>query len=148
MASTVGNYDERLRRIIKVGEYVASTGSSTRATAKYFSENEFKISNYTVSEYCKEYQKMFPNKANEITSVIDQNREKTIKDENVVARVMQNVSYVLDDGLSLEEISNLTGVNYWIVYRDLTERLKSLDVDLYNKIKEIFTENRNNNIKR
>ena len=36
------------------------TGASTREIAKYFTENRFKISNYTVSQYIKEYMNMFP----------------------------------------------------------------------------------------
>ena len=68
MARTVDNEDERLRRIIMVGKYVAETGSSTRKTAKYFTENYFPISNYTVSDYCNRYKKLEPSLKDKIVS--------------------------------------------------------------------------------
>ena len=40
MAKTVPNEEERLRRIVLVGEYVKVTGESTRKTARFFTEPE------------------------------------------------------------------------------------------------------------
>ena len=78
MARTVDNEDERLRRIIMVGKYVAETGSSTRKTAKYFTENYFPISNYTVSDYCNRYKKLEPALKDKIESSMKENKPITI----------------------------------------------------------------------
>lgn len=148
MAATVGNYDERRERIIMVAEYVMATGSSSRNTADFFSKNYFNISNATVSEYCKEYEKLFPLRKDEIRSAIEKNKEKTIKDPEVLDRVLLNTNLVLEHGLSIAEISQTTGVNYWTVYKDLTERLKMVDESLYYQVRERFKENSLENIKR
>ena len=43
--------EEKNERIELIGEYFLETGASTREIAKHFSENQFKISNKTVSLY-------------------------------------------------------------------------------------------------
>ena len=51
MAATFNN-EERERRIKLVIDYILKTGASYRETAKFFTENYFKISHVTVKDYC------------------------------------------------------------------------------------------------
>lgn len=148
MARTVGNDEEREQRIQMVGEYVIQTGSSTRETTAFFSENFFSISNYTVHEYIKLFIKKYPQRKEELQKAIEGNKEQTIDNPEVYNRVMYNASLVINANMSIEEISQTTGVNYWIVYRDLTDRLKRINEELYYTVKSIFEENKNGNLKR
>lgn len=148
MAKKVETEEERLRRIIAVGEYVSENGTSSRKTAEYFSKNFFPISNNTVSEYCKLYIRLYPHKSAALVEAIKNNKEKTIEDEDVLKRVLYNASLVTEEGYTIEEISNMTGVSYWTVYRDLTDRLEKADPELFEGVKNIFSKNRNNNIKK
>lgn len=148
MAQTVGNYEERDKRIELIGEYVLSTGDSTRNTADYFSKNFFRISNNTVSEYCKEYLRRHPDRKGLMDKVIENNKAQTIDNESVSNRVFNNANLVINNGMTIEEVSKATGISYWTVYRDLTDRLEKLDKELYDEVKRRFGDNSMGNIQR
>lgn len=137
MAKTLKDPEERLRRIKLVGEYVLETGASTRKTAEYFTENHFPISNYTVSEYLKEYRKIMIEKRETIDAKINANTPESIDDENVRARVL-NVIKLIKAGFTIEEISNSLGVEYWVIYRDIHNRYPKIDSIDYEDIKKIL----------
>lgn len=145
MARTLKDDEERLRRIMLIGEYMYVTGSSTRKTAKYFTENYFEISNYTVSQYLKLYSEMNPDKKNKIKEMIEERTVTSLDDENVKNRVLKVADLVLE-GYTLEEIAKTMAAEneieemYWTVYRDIHNRLAKLDIDKYNQIKVILKE--------
>ncbi len=141
------NSDEEIqRRIILVGDYVKETSSSTRETAKYFTENYFPISNATVSNYLKKYMKLSRNNKLKIMEIIDENKPKTIKDENIRTRVLK-VYDLIKLGFTIEEISLNLNVDYWSIYYDIYKRLKMLDENKYNEIKEILKNRSEENLK-
>ena len=141
MAQTLRDDQERERRIILIVEHILKTGDSTRKTAQYFSENFFPISYVTVHDYCKRYIKKFPNRAGELLDVIENNTEKTISDDEVIKRII-NVHKLFLVGKTVKEIADLTEIDYWTVYRDLTVRLRKLSEELYkNDIEPRLEEN-------
>jgi len=134
MAKNLGNNDkERLRRIKLVGDYVRRTHASTREAADFFSSTEFKISNFTVSDYLKRYQILFPEKGETVAKVISENKEDTLDDPKVKNRVaMGAVLYM--SGLTIEEVAKRLNTTYWTAYRDLHKRLPLLSKDVYESI--------------
>lgn len=150
MARTVDNDEERLRRIIMVGKYIADTGSSTRQTAKYFTENYFPISNYTVSDYCNRYKKIEPALKDKIISSMNDNKPSSVEDEKVIKRIKQVVK-LLKDGFTVEEIANALEISYWTIYRDISSRLNKLvgteiTKEEFQEIKNILNLNSSSNL--
>lgn len=126
---------EREERIILVGDYFMETGASTRQIAEYFSNNFFKISNATVCDYIKKYKKL-KNLDREIEKKIKENSPETISDKNVAKRVLKFAQLYLKDNKTIEEIADETKTEYWTVYRDLTDRLKQLDSEVFEAVSE------------
>ncbi len=146
MARKVESEEERIRRIILVGQYLEKTGESTRKIAKHFTETYFNISNCTVSDYCHRYMTMRPEEVDIIKGRIDANAEKTVNDPVVRKRVLDNAE-LYRSGMTVEEISIATGVDFWTIYRDLKRRLPIIDASLYeNEIKPLLIENSSENI--
>lgn len=133
--------DELEKKIISVAEHIIETGDSYRKTAK-----KFGISAPTVLSYCKKYKKMYPIKANLLDEQINKNKEETIERDEVKQRVLENTKLLLN-GKTIEEIAVQTNTDYWIVYRDLTVRLKMLDVDLFNQVAILLDNRRMENLK-
>ena len=141
MAATVPNDDERDERVQKVAEYVIQTGASYRQAAAYFTDNKiFEISYVTVADYCRRYAKHYPQKREELQKVIASNTEKTLSDEEVRTRVLNNANLLLE-GLTIEEIAASTATTYWTVYRDLTERLPQVYPELAIQVQEKLQSN-------
>ena len=138
--------EERDRRIELVGEYVLYNGASTREAASFFTENLFPISNYTVSDYCKKYKKKHPDKALIIERTFAANKKELSPEEKRV-QVLKNAKLILS-GFTIEEISEKTGESYWSVYRDLTVRLKEIDLGLFTEIKQIMHDRSKDNLRR
>ena len=155
MAANLSNDDERERRILLVGNYfLENPTASTRSAAKYFSENFFKISNYTIHDYLQRYKKMIvsQNKEifNSINKIMEDNKPDNINNEEVRKRVLLNSKLFLYNNMTIEEISNATGVSFWTIYRDLNQRLAVIDSNLHNKVNDMMIkrslENLNKNI--
>ncbi len=126
MARKVESDEERERRVILVGKYVADTKSSTRDTADYFSRTYFPISNATVSDYCHRFMKLNREEVDTLTDVIDVNTVKSLDDEETRMRVEINVE-LFSCGLTIAEIVEKTDTSFWTVYRDINRRAKALD---------------------
>lgn len=148
MAANIQSEDERERRIIFVGEYfINNPGVSIRKACEDISNNYFKISIATIHDYLQRYKKMFEQNRLLIEEHINNNKEKTILDEDVKIRVLNNTKLYLS-GLSVLDISLKTDNDYWTIYRDLTVRLSKIDQNLYNKVSELMNENRLENLKK
>ena len=128
-------------RIKAVGDYIIETGASYRVAG-----TKFGISAPTVLSYCKKYKKMFPINAEKLECVISENKEKTVTDEIIKKRVLNNAKLVLE-GNTIEEVANITKTDYWVVYRDLTVRLKQINEKLYINIEKVFYNRSINNLK-
>lgn len=138
--------EERNNRIKMVGEYYINTpNASVRTTSQYFKENYFDISIATVSNYIELYKKLYPNKAKQVDDVIESRTPKTVEDKYIRDRVLKEARMILE-GFTIEQISELNDIEYWVVYRDLGERLKKVDIELYAAVCTIFNQNSLDNL--
>ena len=138
--------EERNNRIKFVGEYYINTpNASVRTTSQYFKENYFDISIATVSNYIELYKKLYPNKAKKVDEVIESRTPKTVEDKYIRDRVLKEAKMILQ-GFTIEQISELNDIEYWVVYRDLGERLKKVDIELYAAVCTIFNQNSLDNL--
>lgn len=148
MARTLMDDDERNRRVVLVGEHVKNTGSSTRETARFFTKTYFAISNCTVSDYCKRYCSMRPEEVDELRGRITENTVKTVQDPEIRQRVEYH-GRLMEQGMTIQEIEELTGTSFWTIYRDINTRLQVVDPELYNeKIKPMLMEHSQENLKK
>lgn len=134
--------NELEQRVIDVCEHIITTKDSYRKTAKIFD-----ISVATVSDYCDRFAKLKPQRYPELKKVISTNTEPTIKDENVKKRVLENARLIVS-GKTIEEISLDTGIDYWVVYRDIKNRLKNVDLELYEEVSNLLHSRKNANLNR
>lgn len=130
------------KKVIEVCEHIINTKDSYRKTAKVFG-----ISVATVSDYCNRYEKLKPQRYLKLKEVISANSEKTINDKEVEMRVLRNARLIIG-GKTIEEISIDTGVDYWIVYRDIKKRLKDVDLGLYEEVSNLLQLRKNANLNR
>ena len=138
--------EERNNRIKLVGEYYINTpNASVRSTSQYFKENYFDISIATVSNYIDLYKKLYPNKAKIVDDVIESRTPKTVEDKYIRDRVLKEAKMILQ-GFTIEQISELNDIEYWVGYRDLGERLKKVDIELYAAVCTIFNQNSLDNL--
>ena len=145
------DFIERDRRIEIVGElFLSDEEYSTREISKIISSNEsygFKISNATVSDYIQRYKDKHPDKKEEIDSLIEAKRPKSLKDVSVQKRVLKATDLLIK-GDSIETIANKLNESVWTIYRDINTRLKQLDISLYLNAKEVLElHSRNHNIR-
>lgn len=134
--------NELEKKVNEVCEHIINTKDSYRKTGSLFH-----ISVATVSDYCNRFAKLNPQRYQELKKVIDSNSEPTIKDENVKKRVLKNARLIVE-GNTIEEITSITGVDYWVVYRDIKNRLKNIDSELYEQVNSILKAHRNANLNR
>ncbi|MBR1385561.1 MAG: sporulation transcriptional regulator SpoIIID [Bacilli bacterium] len=145
MARTLTSEEERNERIIMIGEHIKETGDSTRKTARYFTKTYFPISNATVSDYSHRYMKISHEEVELLREKIDNNTVKDVKNEEVLKRVLLNAKLFLS-GLTVLEVAEKTNTSFWTVYRDLTRRLKLVDLELYEEVKYKLTDSRCENL--
>ena len=134
--------NELEERIIAVCEYIINNNSSYRKAG-----SEFGVSVATVSDYCQRFAKLKPQRYQELKKIIDKNTEPTIKDDNVKKRVLENAKLIVS-GKTIEEISEETGIDYWVVYRDIKNRLKNVDLELYEEVSQVLQLRKNANLNR
>jgi hypothetical protein len=133
--------EERLERIKLVGEYYINTkDASVRSTVDHFKSINIDISTATVSKYIELYKKLYPNKAKKVQEVIDSRTPKTVEDKEIRDRVLKEAKMVLK-GFTIEQISELTDTEYWVVYRDLGQRLQKVDIELFAAVCTIMNQN-------
>jgi transposase len=136
MAQTLGNNDkERKRRIILVGSY-ALGGASIREIQKILEKQKIKISTCTISNYLKEYKKLFPSKSEEIEEIKQEHLKANLTNEKVQERVKRVTELYLIEGKSVEDIANELKLSYYVIYRDLVNRLPKLDERLAEVVKK------------
>ena len=146
MASTLKNDEERNERIILVGEYVKNTGASTRKAAEYFTRTYFPISNATVSDYCARYLKMRPEEVDSLRGKINENTVKDLNSPEIAGRVLRNAELFLN-GLTVNQIADITNSSFWTVYRDITKRLQILNPAMYEEVQGRLIDNSKGNLK-
>lgn len=138
----LGRQNDLEERVVAVCEYIINNNSSYRKAGA-----EFGISVATVSDYCQRFAKLKPQRYPELKKVIDKNTEPTIKDENVKKRVLENARLIVS-GKTIEEIVADTGIDYWVVYRDIKNRLKNIDLELYDNVSKVLESRKNANLNR
>lgn len=145
MAKTIGDSEERDKRIKLIGDYYRNHDTSIRKTASFFTENFFEISTYTVKDYLERYKVMYPSYKNIIDEKLKNNKPSSIEDENVKNRVME-VTRLFKSGLMVKDIADYLGLTSDIVYRDLVERLPKINLQEAKEVSEIMKKNRYNNL--
>ena len=126
--------DERNRRVLMVGEYFISVpGATTRSTAQHFSELGIKMSNATVHNYLERYQELKTNEP--VVSRLKANKG-SVDDENVRKRVLYFTTLYLDKQMNMDEIAETYKISFYVVYHDLTTKIKKINQDLAVKIEE------------
>ncbi len=130
--------EERTIRILEIGDFVVKTGSSTRETAKIFSDSRYPISNATVHDYMQRYMKLNPQERENIKKRISDNTAKTLEDPEVLDRVVSVVS-LIDSDMTIEQAAKELDIDYWTAYRDVTVRYPKLNENDYEeRIKPIL----------
>ena len=66
-------------------------------------------------------------------------------------RILEEAKYIINTGSSLREAAKVTtkdgtksrfGVTYFTIHRDMTIKLRELDLNLYNQVREVFRKNK------
>ena len=142
-------YSEETRNyyIIKVGDYfINEENPSIRKCINYLKENDnIILSIPTVKSYVHQFVKNNPDKGLEILKKIENNKPNTVDDEIVKKRVLQAAEMILKDN-TIEIIATVLNSTIDTIYRDLTVRLKKIDIDLYDKVKNILKEHKISNL--
>ncbi|MGM9879603.1 MAG: sporulation transcriptional regulator SpoIIID [Bacilli bacterium] len=129
MAATFNN-EERERRIKLVTDYIIETGASYRETAKFFTDNYFKISHVTVKDYCDRVIFLDSELSKKLKEVIKENTKESINDEETIKRILNVSNIYVSTNFTILEIAENLGLSYWTVYRDITSRIKKIEVEL------------------
>lgn len=147
MAANISNDEERERRILLIGKYfIENNDTSIRKTAQHFSEKFFPISVATVHDYLQKYKKMVSGDAEEVEKIIKTNVPETVDDPKVRKRVLNNARIFLSENKSINQIAEECGETFWTIYRDLTSRLKKIDLQLSMEVQEKLTNHSEQNI--
>ena len=145
--------EERFKRINDVAELMLS-GMSIRECASYLTENKYKISYVTVSDYIDRLKYVDKNKYNKIQEMLNsRNSQLNHKSEEVRKRV-KNVILLIKNGCTIEQIAEqltpleqqvfdlkINGFKYKEIADILDKEPKAIDNALNrikNKIKNII----------
>lgn len=151
--------EERQRRIYRVIE-LAKEGMSAREIAKYLSENEFQISNVTVSSYIQAFQKLNPVEYKQLQEKINSHKPKTIKNDEIVKQRVKKVVELLLKNYTFDEIAMILNEKPMTVYRDFKSRVtqykteeelkENLGISVYeiDLINQMLQERKNSNLKK
>lgn len=63
--------------------------------------------------------------------------------EAIRRRVVYQARIMLDDMLTVREVAKLIGLSKSTIHKDLTEKLKVIDFDLYNEVLNLLEYNKN-----
>ena len=134
--------DEKIRtKVIDMARYIIENKSSTRKTGEHFG-----VSNFTVSDYInKKLPYIDPMLYKEAILVLEENKPKSIRNENVVLRV-RNAVELLKQGLTVNEIAKELKTTPEVIYNDFHNRLEKLDKEECETVKKILAKNRYNNL--
>lgn len=152
MAKTVETYEERIERIYKIRNYVLekiakNENFSTRSIAKFFTENEFSISNNTVNIYLNSLEKLDKKNYEIIRDYLEKNKPKTVNDKDVQIRVLEATKLLLSD-YTVEQIADILSSTKDTIYRDLVKRLPQIETnkEILEKVNSILTKHSLENI--
>ena len=145
--------EERKELILKVAKYAVMHEASTREVGKAFGFSNVTAHNYLtkgLERLCEEA----PTKENislynEVKEVLDNNKAKSIEDENIKNRVV-TVSELFITGLTIEEIAQKLDSTFFTIYRDLTVRLpkiENVEKDLLKQVSDTLKSNSEENLK-
>ena len=132
MARTVLDENIRNERIVLVGEYVKKNKASTRKAAEYFSKDQFKISNATVSDYITRFAKLKSAQINKIKEDIINLSKQEVKDTTTLTRVIK-AGELFTSGYPIEAIADTLNEDVYTIHRDIYNRLEYADKGLYNE---------------
>lgn len=139
--------DEREKRVQLVGKYFEDNpDTSTRKAADYFTNNFFKISNYTIYDYLQRYRKKDKEKAKNIDKIMFSNKSDSINKEEVLKRVKIVCKMYLFEKKNVDTIAHELNVSFWTIYNDLVHRSKKIDEDLYLEISKEMENRSNSNL--
>lgn len=134
-------YEERVELTNQIAYYIIETKSSTRNTAM-----KFKISNATISVLMNDLLKILNReKFLLVQEVLNMNKPKSYKDEDVRKRVLLVADMVLN-GFTVEEISKSMNETVNVINEDLQTRLKKISPELYINVKLKLKENSYTNL--
>ena len=88
----------------------------------------------------------YPERKNLVLEILSNNKEDSVEDELIRNRVMNNLKYALS-GYTVEEISSLSKISYWTVYRDLSDRLSKIDMKLSKEVIIVLDKRKRNNLR-
>lgn len=145
MASKIDDI-ERDRRIDLIGDFFIQEKTSVRKTTKFFCDNFFSISSTTVYDYLQRYINKHPERKELVLEILTTNKEDSIEDMHIRQRILNSSKYALS-GYTIEEISLLSKISYWTVYRDLSDRLPKIDKKLSEQVIIVLNQRRRNNLK-
>lgn len=59
-------------------------------------------------------------------------------EERIINRVIDESNYMIETNKTIREIATIFNVSKSTVHKDLKDRLKKIDINLYEKVKEII----------
>ena len=95
-----------------------------------FTDNYFRISHVTVKDYCSRVINQNTEIGKELEKIIEENTEKGINDDEVIKRIVNVSNIYASTDFTISEIAENLGLSFWTVYRDITSRIKKINIDL------------------
>lgn len=127
--------EEKIELIKQIADFIIENECAYSKAASHF-----KISKTTVGKYMKEFLSKIDSKryAN-VKEIVDGNKSGNITIEDVLRIEQEYILYL--EGYTLMQISEITGNNYSLVQRDLSNTLKKLDKEKHKQVEEISYQN-------
>ena len=63
--------------------------------------------------------------------------------EDIIDRIIKEAEYIIDNGATVRATAVVFHFSKSTVHKDVTERLKTIDLDLYKKVKKVLIVNLN-----
>lgn len=61
-------------------------------------------------------------------------------DKYIMNRVLEEANYTIETNSTVRDVANIYKVSKSTVHKDLKERLHQIDIELYNKVENIFND--------
>lgn len=137
MAKKISNnysYEEYIRLIEKIADFVIENNATTRETANYFTSTGTKISYVTVSNLLNssELQRQFPSKYEKVQAILKHNSSSKVIDSTDTLVRIQNAMELSLRGYTVPQIAEILNSTEATIYNDLTSRLKKLNSEELN----------------
>lgn len=69
-------------------------------------------------------------------------KKSSINNLVIYNRVLEEANYIVDHNSTVRGTAKITDVSKSTVHKDLTERLESIDKDLYSKVEKVLSDNK------